>query len=157
MKALKVENGFSLFFTTVIDELILGTEEDEEHEIVDRKYWEMKGAKESVKLADDILKLIDDIVQGYSLKYNKHYIGLQKDGISKNFVSFVPRKKVMLLHVKHDLSDGIEKLLAESDFDILSYDRQWKQYRLRLSGKDIESNTEALVKLITMAYESYMS
>lgn len=157
MKALRVHDGLSLFFTTVIDELNLGTEEEDEQEIVDRKYWELKGTKESVKLADNILSIIEAVAPGYSLKYNKHYIGLSKGGISQNFVSFVPRKKVMLLHLKHEQTEEIEQLLSESDFDILAYDRQWKQYRLRLTEKDIENNKDAFIKLIGLAYEAYMS
>ena len=157
MKALRVHDGLSLFFTTVIDELNLGTEEEDEQEIVDRKYWESKGTKESVKLVDNIFSIIEAVAPGYSLKYNKYYIGLSKGGISQNFVSFVPRKKVMLLHLKHEQTEEIEQLLSESDFDVLAYDRQWKQYRLRLTEKDIENNKDAFIKLIGLAYEAYMS
>jgi len=157
MKALRVHDGLSLFFTTVIDELHLGTDEDDEQEIVDRKYWESRGTKESVKLVDNIFGIIETVAPGYSLKYNKHYIGLSKGGISQNFVSFVPRKKVMLLSVKHEQTEEIEQLISESDFDVLAYDRQWKQYRLRLTKKDIENSKDALVKLIGLAYAAYMS
>ena len=157
MKALRVHDGLSLFFTTVIDELNLGTDEDDEQEIVDRKYWESRGTKESVKLVDNIFGIIEAVAPGYSLKYNKHYIGLSKGGISQNFVTFVPRKKVMLLSVKHEQTEEIEQLISESDFDVLAYDRQWKQYRLRLTKKDIENSKDALVKLIGLAYEAYMS
>ena len=157
MKALRVHDGLSLFFTTVIDELNLGTEEEDEQEIVDRKYWESKGTKESVKLVDNIFSIIEAVAPGYSLKYNKYYIGLSKGGISQNFVSFVPRKKVMLLHLKHEQTEEIEQLLSESDFDVLAYDRQWKQYRLRLTKKDIENNKDAFIKLLGLAYEAYMS
>lgn len=157
MKALRVHDGLSLFFTTVIDELHLGTDEDDEQEIVDRKYWESRGTKESVKLVDNIFGIIETVAPGYSLKYNKHYIGLSKGGISQNFVSFVPRKKVMLLSVKHEQTEEIEQLISESDFDVLAYDRQWKQYRLRLTKKDIENSKDALAQLIGLAYAAYMS
>lgn len=157
MKALRVHDGLSLFFTTVIDELHLGTDEDDEQEIVDKKYWESRGTKESVKLVDNIFGIIETVAPDYSLKYNKHYIGLSKGGISQNFVSFVPRKKVMLLSVKHEQTEEIEQLISESDFDVLAYDRQWKQYRLRLTKKDIENSKDALVKLIGLAYEAYVS
>ena len=124
---------------------------------MDRKYWETKGSKESVKLADKLIGFIEPFAPGYGLKYNKYYIGLAKDGVSQNFISLVPRKKVMLLHLKHEQTDEIEKILTESDFDILSYDRQWKQYRLRLTDKDIENNKDALITLVKLAFDSYMS
>jgi hypothetical protein len=157
MKALRVNDGISLFFTTVIDQLSLGTEEEDNQEIVDRKYWESKGTKDSVKLADKVLNNIDSIAPGYGLNYNKHYIGLAKDGVSQNFITFLPRKKAMLVTFKHEKSEEIETILTESDLDVLSYDRQWKQYRLRLTDKDIEANKDALMKLTKLAFDSYMA
>lgn len=76
MKAVKIGDSISLLFTTVIDELNLGTEEEDELEIVDRKYWETKGSKDSLKLADSILQMVLELDPGFILKYNKHYIGL---------------------------------------------------------------------------------
>jgi hypothetical protein len=157
MRTVKIGDSVSLFFTIVVDELNLGTEEEDDQEPVDRKYWEAKGSKESVKLADKILDLIKDFAGGFSLKYNKHYIGLSIDGVSKNFISFVPRKNAIILHVKHEQNEEIQELLDSSDFDILSYDRQWKQYRLRLKASDIENNRLVLVQLIENAYIAYMS
>jgi hypothetical protein len=157
MKALRVNDGISLFFTTVIDQLSLGTEEEDNQEIVDRKYWESKGTKDSVKLADKVLNNIDSIAPGYGLNYNKHYIGLAKNGVSQNFITFLPRKKAMLVTFKHEKSEEIETILTESDLDVLSYDRQWKQYRLRLTDKDIEANKDALMKLTKLAFDSYMA
>ena len=157
MKALKIENNVSLFFTTVVDELTLGTEEEDEQETVDRQYWENKGTKDSVQMADEILNIVEEFAPGYSLKYNKHYIGMSKNGISQNFISFVPRKSAMILHIKHRQNDEIQNLLDSSDLDILTYDRQWKEYRLRLKEPDIGNNSETLKSLINRAFDSYMS
>lgn len=157
MKALKIENNISLFFTTVVDELTLGTEEEDEQETVDRQYWENKGTKDSVQMADEILNIVEEFAPGYSLKYNKHYIGMSKNGISQNFISFVPRKSAMILHIKHRQNDEIQNLLDSSDLDILTYDRQWKEYRLRLKEPDIGNNNETLKALINRAFDSYMT
>ena len=64
---------------------------------------------------------------------------------------------MMLLHLKHEQSEEIEEILSETDFDVLSYDRQWKQYRFRLTDKDIENNKETLLKLVKLAFDSYMA
>ena len=48
VKALRIENTISLLFTTVVDEMALATEEEDESIKVDRKYWEDKGSEESV-------------------------------------------------------------------------------------------------------------
>lgn len=157
MKALKIKDNISLFFTTVVDELTLGTEEEDEQETVDRKYWETRATKDSVQMADEISNFVEEFAPGYSLKYNKHYIGMSKNGISQNFISFVPRKSVIILHVKHVQNDEIQKMLDSSDLDILTYDRQWREYRLRLKKPDIDNNSDILKTLINRAFNSYMS
>jgi len=157
MKAVKVGDSFSLLFTTVVDAFTLGTEEEDEQEPVDRKYWESKGSPDSVKLSDDIVELTKEFASGYNLKYNKHYIGVSKEGISQNFISFIPRKTAIILHIKHDQNDEMDELLNSSDLDVIAYDRQWKQYRIRLKKDDISSNQELLKDLIKRAFDSYMS
>lgn len=157
MKAVKVGDSTMLFFTTVLDVLTLGTEEEDDREVVDRKYWEGKGTKDSLKLADTLLTLVEEIAPGYALKYNKHYIGLQKQGLSQNFVSMIPRKKVVLLNAKHDQVEEVNSMLNETDMDVLPYDKQWGQYRLRLTEGDIQQNKQTLLQLIGKAYSSYMA
>lgn len=157
MKALKVEGAITLFFTTVVDVLTLGTEEDDEIEVVDRKYWESKGSKESLKLADLILEIVQEVTPGFVLKYNKHYIGLANQGISKNFVTVTPRKKAAIVTAKMPQSDEVQSMLDQTDMDILSYDRQWSQYRVRLTEKEIQQNRGTLKLLVEKAYASYVS
>ncbi len=158
LKALRLGDNISLFFTKVLDELTLGTEEEDEYETVDSKYWESKGSKESLLLADEVLNLISDFAPDYKLKYNKHYLGVSKDGISQNFISFHPRKNsTVLLNIRHEISDEVQKMLDNSALDLLSYDRQWKQYRIRLTRQDLNSNKETIKDIIKRAFEQYMS
>jgi len=141
---------------SVIDELNLGTEEEDELEIVDRKYWETKGSKDSLKLADSILQMVLELDPGFILKYNKHYIGLSKNGVSKNFISLTPRKKMAILSAKLAQTPETDELLNQSDLDLLAYDRQWNQYRIRFTEKDLTQNKQLLAKIIEKAYASYM-
>ncbi len=158
VKALKIEENISLFFTTVLDVINLGTEEEEaEKEITDRKYWENLSSKSTLELVDSIINLIQDIIPGFQLKYNKYYIGLNKDGISKNFISFTPRRTSIILNIKYENNQEFDDLLKATDIDILSYDKQWNQYRLRLNENDIKKNKELLIKLIEKAYKRYMN
>jgi hypothetical protein len=155
MKAVKVEGAVTLFFTTVLDVLSLGTDEEDEAEVVDRKYWEGKGSKDSLKLADDLLSLVHQVVPGFTLKYNKHYIGLNTQGVSKNFISMIPRKNAIVLAAKLPQTDETQALLDQTDMDVMPYDKQWKQYRLRLTAKDIEQGKATLLQLIQKAYAKY--
>jgi hypothetical protein len=156
MKALKVDSGVSLIFSTIVDALSLGTEEEDEGEITDRKYWETKASKDSLKIADNLLELTKDFAPGFALKFNKHYIGVASQGVSRNFVSFVPRRNAVILQIKHPEDDEIKKRLDGSDLDILSYDRQWKEYRIRVKDADLKENTETLQWLMQQGYKSYM-
>jgi hypothetical protein len=157
MKAIKIENNISLFFTIVMDVFDLGTDEDEEDfEPADRKYWETKGSKESLNIVDELLSLSNSFAPGYALNYTKHYVGVAKDGISQNFVSFVPKKTTAIINIKHKQNDDIDKLIKESDLDVLTYDKQWKQYRIRMKTEDIKINHDVLITLMKKAFESYM-
>jgi len=74
MSALKIGDQVALVFTTVVDELTLGLdEEDEYNEPTDRNYWETKiGSKETVSMVDKLLMLINTFAPGFELKYNKY-------------------------------------------------------------------------------------
>lgn len=157
MKAIKVDGAVTLFFTTVLDVLTLGTEEEDEAEIVDRKYWESKGSKDSLKLVDAILSIVEEVAPGFALKYNKHYIGLATQGVSKNFIWMTPRKKAIILAAKLPQAEETQALLEQTDMDIMAYDKQWNQYRVRLTEKDIQQSKATLQQLIEKAYTAYMA
>ena len=156
MRAIKVNDGVSLIFSTVVDVLSLGTEEEDDGTSVDRKYWESRSSKDSIKIVDNLLEFTKDFAPGFSLKYNKHYIGVANQGVSQNFVSFVPRKSAVILYLTHNEDESVQKHLDESNLDILSYDRQWRQYRVRLKETDIAENEEIIKWLMKKAYDYYM-
>jgi len=156
VKAFKVGNNISLLFTKVLDETKFELlDEDNISEPTDRKFWEGKATKESLKLTDNIFEKLGNITSGYNLKFNKHYIGLEKNNIANNFISFVPRKSAVLIHIKLEKTDEIDEMLAKSDLDALAYDKQWSQYRLRLKENDLGENFEIIKKLVEKAKEIY--
>jgi hypothetical protein len=132
-------------------------DEDTISEPTDKAYWENRASKASVKLTEKILAELGDLTSEYNLKYNKHYIGLEKNNIANNFVSFIPRKTVVIANIKLEKIEEIDELLESSDFDTLPYDKQWKNYRLRLNAKDVASNMELIKDLITRAKSEYRS
>jgi len=81
IRALDVGGALTLHATTVLDLVRLGTaEEDEAGQATDRAYWINRASESSVKIADGILALVNETSPGMSLKYNKHCIGLARDG-----------------------------------------------------------------------------
>jgi hypothetical protein len=59
MKALKAGKSIGLVFTTVVDQMPLGlVDEDEEvQDATDRTYWEQRGSKKTLAIADQLLDL----------------------------------------------------------------------------------------------------
>ena len=55
-------------------------EEEEEREVTDRAYWEKRGTKATVKIADACLEIVRAFDAQLELKYNKFYIGLATGG-----------------------------------------------------------------------------
>jgi len=158
LNAIKADNKIGLIFTKILDLLKFGTEEEDSDKLItDRLYWEKTGSKESVELADKILKITQTIAPGYQHKYNKHYIGLSKDGISNNFISMIPRKRKLIVSIKLEKSNEIDEKINDTDLDLMSYDNQWKQYNIRLNSEDIENNKKLLEELIKLAFDKYMA
>jgi len=154
LKAIKYKNELGLDFTTILD--VITPDEDEEiGEPVDRAYWEKNATKSTVQMTDELLRYIDDFVSGFSLNYRKHYIGLAQNDISRNFVSFVPRKSIMWLHVRLDKNEEIDEIINNSDLEQGAYDRQWKQYRFKLKEKDLINSKDVIISLFEKAYEFF--
>ena len=78
MNALKLGDQVGLFFTTVVSQVSFGlVDEDEEvREATDRSYWENRGSKKTVAMADELLEIARQFDPSLELKYNKFYIGL---------------------------------------------------------------------------------
>jgi hypothetical protein len=95
MHALKVGNHTTLVFTKVMDELPRGpVDDDEDAEVApaDREYWEKRGSKATVHLADEFREIAREIDPSLELEYNKRYIGLSKEGQPFNFTVLRPKK-----------------------------------------------------------------
>lgn len=156
VKAVKIEDKISLFFTKVLDETKFELlEEDTIAEPTDRGYWEKKASKSSLKLMEKIMSQLGDLISEYKPKYNKHYIGIQKNDMANNFIYFTPRKSTVMMNFKLEKSDEYDQLLENSDLDTLSYDKHWKEYRVRLNDKDIPASIEIIKKLTALAKEAY--
>jgi predicted transport protein len=156
MQALKMGDNVTLVFTKVLDELDRGyidEDEDAESAPTDRAYWEKRGSKSTVALADHMLTDIKGLDPSLELKYNKFYIGLSKHGEPYNFVTFRPKKNFLTFEPKVPESEELNKLIEEAGLDTLEYNKRWGHYRLRLTAEDVASKAAVLKKLITAAYD----
>lgn len=154
MKALKVGDQITLFFTTVMDlQKRALEEEDEPPEATDRAYWENRSSKHTLGQVDEMERFIQTFASGYSLKYNKFYIGLSRGGQTLNFVIFRPRKTTVNIDIKLPQSKETDEQIENRELDMLNYSKRYGYYRLRLTNEDLEKNKDFLMKLIQSAWE----
>lgn len=152
VKAIKVGENISLFFTKVLDEVRLDLlEEDNQSEPTDRNYWEKKVGKPQMKFIDTIYNNLSDVIGEFNLKYNKHYIGIEQNNIATNFIYFHPNKKAVILNIRLDKTDELDEKFENSDLDMLSYDKQWRVYRIRLKETDFLTNLELIKEISILA------
>jgi hypothetical protein len=158
MQALKVGEHTTLIFTKVLDELSRGlVDEDEDAEAApaDRTYWEKRGTKATVQLADELLGIVHEIDPSLELRYNRYYIGLStKEGQPFNFAQFRPRKSTINLEIHLPRSDDIDKKIDESGMEALDYEAKWERYRLTLHKDDIAKHKALLKELMQAAHQN---
>lgn len=153
MNAMKYGEQIAIVCTTVLDQMTLGLEEeDEEKEVVDRSYWEKRGTRATVSLADKLLEYINSFSPGISLKYNKFYIGLSQDGRPNNFAIFRPQKSGIRMEVRVKKSDELESKIEEKGLDLMDYTK-WGRYRIRLSKSDVQDHGDFITQLLRQGFE----
>jgi hypothetical protein len=156
MSAIQVaDDAVTLVFTKVLDLITLGLEEEDEGEPTDRKYWEARSNREMLQLTDRLLGLVRQIDPEAVLKYNKHYIGLAKNGVATNYLTFRPRKKHVTLEFKIPRSDEISNKIEVASLASLPYDVRWGAYRPYVGPDNLEEQAGLLLELIRLAHDTY--
>lgn len=155
MSAVQLGGSVSLVFTTVLDQVRLGlVDEDEEvHEATDRSYWEARGSKATVAMADELLEVLKSLNPRLELKYNKFYIGLARDGQPNNFVIFRPQKNAIRVEVRLQRTESTEAAVEGAGVDVMGYDSKWGRYRIRLQRGDLAKHAGLLRQLMEAAYQ----
>ncbi len=155
LDALKIGDKILLNFTKVLDEITLGLEDEDEGtggQSVDRAYWETKGSKKSVAVADEALEIIHEIDPTINLTYKKNYIGLAgKSGVN-NFVIFRAKREWIRAEAKVPDQQEWSNRLEEAGVVVLPGVKVRERLHFRLTSKDIKSNHDLLKELFQAAY-----
>lgn len=152
MTVIRQPEGFGILFTHVLDTTASTAPETEPEPPTDRNYWETEqGTPRTVQLVDKLLEIIHTFRRDAALSYNKFYIGIWIDGKACNFASFRPRKNVMVIAISLPKTDELDAQLERSGLDVLEYDKQWKQYRIKLKESDIAPHRDLLCGLLNQA------
>jgi hypothetical protein len=128
-------------------------EDDEPGQETDRADWVNKAGDESVRMAETVLTWINELAPGNALrlKFNKYYIGLQRDGLPNNFMTSRPRRKGLNIEFRIDQSDELTARLEDSGVSTMSCDRKWKRYRISVGTEDLATRRELIGEFIELA------
>jgi hypothetical protein len=151
LTAYKLGDNYFLTFNKILDEVSFGLVDDDEElsEVTDRNYWETKkGTPKTVRIVDEALNLIREVIPGYQLKYNKFYIGLVRNGRADNFIIFKAKKNFTRMEIRLEKSDELENEIEEKGIDLMDYDRRSGRYRIKITVNDLKKHRDFIKDLI---------
>lgn len=152
MTALRVDEWFTLSATKVLDIALSALEEeDEPGQETDRSYWSSRTTSDLMKLLDQFMEVINSFGRGIAPKYNKHYIGLQRNGVPDNFITFRTRKSHLWAEFRIERSEELDARIEETGLDFVSYDKKWKLYRFKFTPQDMRNEKDFIVDLVRRA------
>ena len=157
MNAVQLGDTVSLAFTTVLDQVLFGlVDEDEEtQEPADRAYWENRGSKATVTMADELLALVQEFNPRLQLNYTKSYIGLAIDGRPNNFLLFFPKKDQIRIQPRMTKSTELEEAAEIAGVDVMDYRARYARYRLRLQKGEVQKQADILRKFLEASYREF--
>ena len=156
LQALKVEGALTLVATRVVDQMSLATEEEGEDALVDRGYWEKgRGSTTSLQILDALMELIRTVEPDLQPNFTKSNVGLASNHVSRNFITFRPRKQHLIVAFRIPRTAAIDEELESVGIDTLEYSQRSRRYRVRLTQQDIAAHRETLTDLIRRARDAY--
>jgi hypothetical protein len=156
MQALGFGDQVSLTFSTVLSELQLGTEEeDEAPEPTDRAYWDSKAGRQTMEVMDSVVALVKSIDPTFAPKYNKWYVGLARNNQPLNFIIFKPKSRWVRMEVKLEKSEDIQKRLEDAGIDLVEYNTREGRYKFRLSKGDAEKHASILTEVFRESFDAF--
>lgn len=152
LNAFVLENKLVLNFVKILD---LAQEEDpneEASEQTDRKYWENRANKQSLKVMDLIIAELSLASSKVRVTYNKSHIAL--GSVGKNFTWFHPRKGARLHIQLLTAPDHRESLVAElEEIGIESSVRGKQSIALVVTEDEFLQNKEKIVSVFRIGEE----
>ena len=153
LHALEVAGNLTISTSRVLDVLTLGTdEEDAPGAITDRSYWESKASSSTLRLVDKVIELAREKDSNLAPKYNRHYIGLARNGIADNFISLRPRQKWIIFQPKVPSNPELTQKLEDAGLEVMAYERRFKFYKIRLGEKELAENIDLIREIISLAF-----
>lgn len=116
----------------------------------DRRYWAGKSSPAALGMVDQMLDLVREALgdSTLELKYNRHDIGLARNGVADNFVTMSPQKMAGLMRteLRAPHSDELADLLQDAGI-LFRYSTRYETYLLRLAPEDLVRNRALLTEV----------
>ena len=158
LQGVKVNGAFSILATRVVDAIQLGTEDEDVGVPVDASYWKSRSLTESFQLMPKMLERIKLVEPGVAPRYTRQYIGLEIGGQARNFVVMIPKKSSAILTLfKIRQEDDLTARIEDEGLDMMSYERKWGNYRIRLVQPDFQDHGDLIDVLIRKARDQYFN
>lgn len=155
LNALQVEDKIVLTFTKVLDQVILGKEDETETGVmqtVDRSYWENKASKDSVHLVDLCLIILREIDERINIKYSRFYISLTENGRANNYIVFVPKKDFMRVEVLLTDKDLWRTRLEEEAFVVVEQSKDHRWLKFRATMRELTEKRDLIKSIFQASY-----
>jgi len=145
MTGVRLSEGLSLLFTRILDLSPIPQEEETRDEPVDQSYAEKRMFPENMQLVKRIVDILQQIDPSYTLNFTRSYIGIQRGGKPDKVIDFRYRKKPgLVMTVRLDRSDELDRRFDEMELDRLSYDEGFKRYQFRIHPSEFERQREVI-------------
>lgn len=152
MSALEVAGNLTLHATRVLDlALPAPEEEDEPGQDADYDYWLRKSSPDIMKAVGRAVDLVNTYGLRMQPKYNKYYIGLQRDGLPDNFVELKAQRNKIRMDFRIPRTDELDARIDEWGLNLLRYDKHYKRYCISLTPDDLDTHREELLELTRLA------
>lgn len=156
---LKDQEKIILSFVKVLDKVIREDDPVEET-IANRTYWVDRSSEDLVSMVDGTVslsfrKILKEISPELDIKYNTQYIGIQENGISNVFASFIPNKKgYVRVAVRLRNDDALENWKNDLYKVGLTANSKngWLDFQLK-TKQELENYQDPMTKMLKMAYD----
>lgn len=158
LRAYRIDDVLTLVGTVIMDRRTPAGEEDVDGapSITDRAYWEKRSSVGTMKAVDELLQVVREVttLSDLQLKYNKAYIGVTRDGLTDNFVSFRPRKKHVVMGFRLAPTDSLRALLEDAGLEVMSTGRRMNRLRVSLPLSEFKTYEALIGDLARQAFSS---
>ncbi len=154
MAAYQIDDKVILTFAKVMDEIVLGTEdEDDEGPTSNRADWEARTPEALMGLVDACLAIIKNFAPDLQLTYKRQYMGLAENGRANNFVYWRPRKQFVRTGVRINETEEWRIRLEDKGISVLEAGKKAGRLVMNLYESDIKNHRDLIAELFGSAHE----